>query len=149
MESEEKTAISALRQHYNAILELQKDGLGLSDDLKTEVAATGHMLAAYDVFVDPAPWQNTTGVGKKKNRLIEEAQQRGVSIQQVLQHYGIKTRQKMAWCPVHDDKTPSLSFNNEKAVWNCFGCGEKGNLLTLIDKLNELTKIGKGKRNSN
>lgn len=33
----------------------------------------------------------------------------------------------MALCPFHQDKTPSLSVNTEKGVWNCFaGCGSGG-----------------------
>lgn len=33
----------------------------------------------------------------------------------------------MALCCFHDDKSPSLSINTEKGVWNCFaGCGSGG-----------------------
>ncbi len=34
-------------------------------------------------------------------------------------------------CPFHDDQNPSFSFSTETGLWNCFGCGEKGNAHTL------------------
>ena len=34
-------------------------------------------------------------------------------------------------CPFHDDQNPSFSFSTETGLWNCFGCGEKGNAYTL------------------
>lgn len=33
-----------------------------------------------------------------------------------------------AICPKHDDTDPSLSINEEKGLYNCFGCGFKGRL---------------------
>lgn len=33
-----------------------------------------------------------------------------------------------AICPKHDDKNPSLSINEEKQVYHCFGCGFSGQL---------------------
>lgn len=40
----------------------------------------------------------------------------------------------MALCPFHSDRTPSFSFNAETGVWNCFGCGEKGNIKQFLEK---------------
>ena len=37
-------------------------------------------------------------------------------------------------CPFHNDKTPSLSVNNDKGLFYCFGCGVGGNVLTFISK---------------
>ena len=31
-------------------------------------------------------------------------------------------------CPFHGDVSPSLSFNEEKGIWHCFGCGAGGML---------------------
>lgn len=36
----------------------------------------------------------------------------------------------IARCPFHDDKTASMSINDERGVYNCFGCGAKGNAIT-------------------
>jgi len=51
---------------------------------------------------------------------------------------------KLRICPFHDDKDPSLSLSNEKGVFNCFGCGVKGNIITFYAMLKEM----KGGRNN-
>src|SRR5690606_27517969 len=35
-------------------------------------------------------------------------------------------------CPFHDDDHPSASINFEGDAFNCHGCGEKGNAISLI-----------------
>jgi DNA primase len=37
----------------------------------------------------------------------------------------------MARCPLHEDRTPSLSVNLSNGLWVCFSCGEKGGLAKL------------------
>jgi hypothetical protein len=43
-------------------------------------------------------------------------------------------------CPLpdHEDKSPSFGFNVEKNTFNCFGCGETGNLIHLIQKIENI-----------
>ena len=36
--------------------------------------------------------------------------------------------ERMAICPFHDDKQPSLSVNIKTGFWQCHGCGQKGDL---------------------
>ena len=38
--------------------------------------------------------------------------------------------------PTHDDRNPSCSFDGENGLWNCFGCGQKGNAYLLAEILN-------------
>ena len=38
-------------------------------------------------------------------------------------------------CPFHDDHQPSLSIDDERGVYFCHSCGEKGNLRVLEKKL--------------
>ena len=39
-------------------------------------------------------------------------------------------------CPWHNDnKTPSLSVDKEKGLYNCFGCGEAGDAFDLVEKM--------------
>lgn len=40
-------------------------------------------------------------------------------------------------CPFHVDKDPSLSFDNQKNVFNCFGCGAKGDIVEFKRRLLE------------
>ncbi len=51
-----------------------------------------------------------------------------------LYQWGHEQRAGSTWiaCPFHSEKTPSLSFNEEKGIWHCFGCGAGGNLLKFM-----------------
>lgn len=40
----------------------------------------------------------------------------------------------IACCPFHEDDSPSLSINEEKGLFHCFGCGAKGNLFDYVMK---------------
>jgi hypothetical protein len=42
-------------------------------------------------------------------------------------------------CPFHDDKHPSLSVNDDKGVFHCFACGERGDVFDFIMKLDGVT----------
>jgi CHC2 zinc finger len=35
-------------------------------------------------------------------------------------------------CPIHGDKTPSLSVSAERKLWYCFGCGEGGDAISFV-----------------
>jgi len=53
--------------------------------------------------------------------------------------FGVKLTKKgksyLGRCPWHDDKDPSLSVDREKGLYNCFGCGESGDMFTLVEKM--------------
>lgn len=38
-------------------------------------------------------------------------------------------------CPFHNEKTPSLSVNRKAGVFCCFGCGESGNVVDWVCKV--------------
>ncbi len=70
-----------------------------------------------------------------------------LSFEQVLRHYGVEIRRKgnqhHGFCPLpnHNGKrrSPSFSANLERGVFQCFGCGAKGNVLefaTLMERKN-------------
>ncbi len=44
-------------------------------------------------------------------------------------------------CPFHNEKTPSFFVNKEKHLFNCFGCGEKGNAAGFLMKYKNLTYV--------
>jgi hypothetical protein len=64
------------------------------------------------------------------------------SISEVIRSYGVEIRpggkEQIALCPFHPDKNPSLSVNEDKGLFHCFGCGAGGdvfNFVQLIEKV--------------
>lgn len=43
-----------------------------------------------------------------------------------------------ALCPFHNEKTPSFSLNSELGIYKCFGCGESGDAISFIQKMEGL-----------
>ena len=41
-------------------------------------------------------------------------------------------------CPFHDEKTPSFRVTPSKGFYYCFGCGEGGDVITFIQKINNM-----------
>ena len=50
-----------------------------------------------------------------------------------------KGRNYFGLCPFHDEDTPSFSVNPEKQFYKCFGCGEGGNVIGFLMKIENLT----------
>lgn len=44
----------------------------------------------------------------------------------------------MGLCPFHNEKTPSFSVSREKQIYKCFGCGEGGNVISFVMKIENL-----------
>jgi P4 family phage/plasmid primase-like protien len=62
-----------------------------------------------------------------------------ILINEIAEQLGMEQKKKtgsdtMYHCFAHDDSTPSLSLNDEKNVFHCFGCGIDGNSIELIKK---------------
>ena len=49
-------------------------------------------------------------------------------------------------CPFHNEKTPSFSIKGDSGTFNCFGCGEKGDVITFVAKYNNLTNLAAAKK---
>ena len=50
-------------------------------------------------------------------------------------------RQWVARCPLHNERTPSLSVSAEKGVYYCFGCQRSGDVITFIREIENLDFI--------
>jgi len=49
-------------------------------------------------------------------------------------------------CPFHKDDTPSMTVSTEKGLWHCFGCGEGGDVIAFLMKIERLTFVEAAKR---
>lgn len=58
-----------------------------------------------------------------------------IKITNLAESLGIELRGNKTNCLWHNEKTPSLSFDNEKGIYKCFGCGESGDIFTLYQKV--------------
>jgi len=66
-----------------------------------------------------------------------KAIKQAVSIEQVLQHYGVKLKRSgkelRGRCPIHKGEgTDSFHANTEKNAFQCFSCQAKGNVLDFV-----------------
>lgn len=67
-----------------------------------------------------------------------------ISIVDVISDYvQLKKRGKnfVGLCPFHNEKTPSFTVSEEKGMFHCFGCGEGGNTLSFLMKLEKYNYV--------
>ncbi len=59
----------------------------------------------------------------------------------VLARYGIELagrgEERKALCPFHEETKASFKVNLAKKAFNCFGCGEHGNILDFVAKMED------------
>lgn len=41
-------------------------------------------------------------------------------------------------CPFHDERTPSFHVRPQVGQWHCFGCGEGGDVISFVQKINSM-----------
>ncbi|WP_026459435.1 DNA primase [Schaalia vaccimaxillae] len=42
-------------------------------------------------------------------------------------------------CPFHDERTPSFHVRPHLGMWHCFGCGEGGDVISFVQKIDHLS----------
>ena len=58
-------------------------------------------------------------------------------ILEVADKLGLKLdRNNKCHCFIHEERTPSFSIDKRKNRWKCFGCGEGGGVIRLVEKYN-------------
>ena len=75
---------------------------------------------------------------------VEEIKAR-IDIADLISSYGIAVKTagatKKACCPFHHEKTPSFNINERKGFYHCFGCGESGDAIKFVQKMDGLTFV--------
>src|SRR5699024_11485773 len=44
-------------------------------------------------------------------------------------------------CPFHDEKPPAFNIRPQLGHWHCFGCGEGGDVISFVQKINHLSFV--------
>lgn len=72
---------------------------------------------------------------------IEEIRSRADILEIVSEFVTLRKRGKSytGLCPFHGEKTPSFTVNVDRQIFHCFGCGEGGNVIRFLMKINNLS----------
>lgn len=75
---------------------------------------------------------------KTYTEVIDEIRSRLDILDVVSSRVVLKKKGANYWgcCPFHNEKTPSFSVNVQKGIYKCFGCGEGGDAISFLMKIN-------------
>ena len=67
-----------------------------------------------------------------------------VDIVRVIEEHGVHLKKSgrgfTGLCPFHSEKTPSFHVNPDTRSYKCFGCGRSGDIFTILEEIDGLTK---------
>ena len=74
------------------------------------------------------------------DELIEEIKSSNDIVDIISQYVVLKRRGRnfLGLCPFHKEKTPSFSVSPDKQIFHCFGCGVGGDVITFINRIENL-----------
>lgn len=70
--------------------------------------------------------------------IIDEIKSKNDIVDVIGSYISLNDKNK-ALCPFHDDHSPSFSVQKDKQIYKCFSCGESGNVITFVQKYNDIT----------
>lgn len=106
-------------------------------------------------------FDDNTATASTDNKVIPISRSKGIDAEDLKRHVdavgyiGQYTQLKQAGdefaglCPLHDETTPSFSYNKDKGTFHCFGCHASGDIIQLVmlkhglnfkDAIDELAK---------
>jgi DNA primase len=71
---------------------------------------------------------------------VDEVRDRTNIVEVVKRHVELKRAGTANWrglCPFHAEKTPSFYVHESRQFFHCFGCGEKGDVLSFVMKIEQ------------
>lgn len=72
--------------------------------------------------------------------MIDEIKSKNDIVDVIGSYVNLNDKNK-ALCPFHDDHSPSFSIQSDKQIYKCFSCGESGNVITFIQKFNNISFV--------
>jgi DNA primase len=74
------------------------------------------------------------------NNLTEQIKERINIVDIVSKHVQLKKSGKnhFGLCPFHSEKSPSFSVNEDLGIYKCFGCGESGDVISFVEKVESM-----------
>lgn len=85
-------------------------------------------------YMDNNNFKNHIAEVKNAYSIVDYIEQSGIS----LKGFGNKYK---GLCPFHQEKTPSFTVDDATQFYHCFGCGESGDLITFVEKTENLSFI--------
>ncbi|TMK77336.1 MAG: hypothetical protein E6G46_11920 [Actinobacteria bacterium] len=81
--------------------------------------------------------------GRIRDADLEEVRRRANLIDVASEYMQVKRAGRLykALCPFHAEKTPSFSLDPAKGLYFCFGCHEGGDVIKLVEKLDNLSFV--------
>ena len=58
---------------------------------------------------------------------------------QYIDDYKIRGNEIICCCPFHKDSRPSFTANTETGLYHCFSCGAKGNAITFLAEIENIS----------
>ncbi len=80
--------------------------------------------------------------GRIREESIAEVREKAPIDEVVSQYVTLKNAgggSQKGLCPFHDEKTPSFNVNSSRQTFHCFGCGEGGDVISFLMKIDGLT----------
>src|SRR6185436_11696624 len=71
---------------------------------------------------------------------IDDVRERTNPVEVIRRHVELKRAGTGSWkvlCPFHTEKTPSFHVHEARQFFHCFGCGEKGDVITFLVKVEQ------------
>ncbi|NLJ77896.1 MAG: DNA primase, partial [Tissierellia bacterium] len=77
------------------------------------------------------------------DEIIERVNDGSILVDTISKYVSLKKtgNNYMGLCPFHNEKTPSFSVSQEKRLFHCFGCGEGGDAISFIMKMENLSFV--------
>ncbi|MGP9693113.1 DNA primase [Brachybacterium sp. AOP25-B2-12] len=86
----------------------------------------------------------TTSNGLIRREDVELVRERSRLDEVVGEHVTLRTAgigSMKGLCPFHDEKTPSFHIRPLLGHWHCFGCGEGGDVISFVQKIDHLSFV--------